>query len=127
MSSIPEIEPEMLKALIAEVKALDQLPPSLEVLERMVKLVADRFPVPVTATRRVSGKPPNSVTYLDFKWGTPTRIMNVKLEDDGRYYCFYQYCADRYDKHRIATSSVAWPYVVGCPYPTVWRHKSPKR
>jgi hypothetical protein len=121
-SPTPKIDPENLNALTAEVNALDLLPPSLEVLECMVKLVADRFSVPTTATYRLSGKPPNSVTYLDFKWGAPTRIMNVKLEDDGRYHCFHQYCADRYDRLETATSSVAWYYLVGRPYPTVWRN-----
>jgi hypothetical protein len=122
MDQIPKIELKKLKALEIEVNALDLLPPSLEVLERMVKLVADRFSVPTTATYRVSGKPPNSATYLDFKWGRPTRHMNVKLEDDGSYHCFHQYCADRYDRLETATSSVAWYYLVGRRYPFVGRY-----
>lgn len=117
----PKITPENLKALIAEVNAIDLLPPSLEILERTVKLVADRFSMPITATYRVSGAPPNSVTYLDFSWGAPPRYMGVKLEDDGRYYCFHQYGADRHDKFETTTSSTAWYYLIGRSYPTVWR------
>jgi hypothetical protein len=117
----PGITRENLDALIAEVNAIDLAPPSLEVLERMVKLVANRFSVPTTATYRVSGKPPDLVTYLNFEWGTPTRYMNVKLDDDGRYHCFHQYCADQYDTLETATSSVAWHYLIGRAYPTVWR------
>jgi hypothetical protein len=122
MDQIPRIEPEKLTALTVEVNALDLLPRSLEVVERMVKLVGDRFSVPTTATYRVHGKPPNSVTYLDFKRGVPAHIMNVKIEDDGHYHCFHQYCADRYDRLETATSSVAWYYLVGRPYPTVGRY-----
>ena len=119
---IPRIELEKLAALTAEVNALDRLTPGLEVVERVVKLVADRFSVPVTAAYRIHGRSPNLTTYLDFKWGTPTRFMSVKLEDDGRYHCFHQFCADQSDRLETTTSSVAWHYVVGRPYPTVGRY-----
>jgi hypothetical protein len=118
MRQIPRIEPEKLKALKNEVDALDLLPPSLEVLERMVKLIAEHFSVTVSASYRAGGP----VTYLDFKEGSPTNIMNVKLEDDGRYHCFHQFCADQYDRLETATSSVAWYYLIGRSYPAVGRY-----
>jgi len=118
---IPRISRQNLNALIAEVNAIDLIPPSLEILERTVKLVADRFSVPTTATYRVSGKPPDSVMYLNFEWGRPTRYLNVRLEADGRYHCSHQCCADRYDKLETATSSAAWFYLIGRSYPAVGR------
>jgi hypothetical protein len=74
MRQIPRIEPEKLKALKNEVDALDLLPPSLEVLDRMVKLIARHFSMAVSASYRAGGP----VTYLDFKEGSPANIMNVK-------------------------------------------------
>jgi hypothetical protein len=118
MNQVPKIEPEKLKALNDEVDALDRLPPSLEVLERTVKLVAKRFSVTVLAAYRVSGP----TTYLDFSEGSPAKYMSVKLEDDGRYHCFHQYMQDQYDILEAATSTVAWYYLIGRPYPSIGRY-----
>jgi hypothetical protein len=121
MTQIPRIEPKKLSTLIVEINALDRLPPSLEIVERMVKLIANRFCVPITATYRVHGKPPNCITYLDFEWGRPANMMNVRLEGNG-YHCFHQFCADRYDRLETATSLVAWYYFIGRPYPLIGRY-----
>lgn len=118
MSQVPKIAPDKLKVLTNEVDALDRLPPGLEVVERTVKLIAERFSVTVSAAYRVSGP----TTYLDFREGSPAKLMNVKLEDDGRYHCFHQYLNDRYDRLETATSAVAWYYLIGRPYPLVGRY-----
>jgi hypothetical protein len=109
MIRMARLDPENLKALKDEVDLLDQLPRSLESLERMVKLIADRFSIVISASYRMSG----SVVYLDLKYGSPTRYMSVSLDEDGRYHCFHQMAADRFEKLETATSSAAWFYVVG--------------
>ena len=61
MPQIPKIERERLEALNNEVDALDRLQPSLETRERVVKLIADKFSVPVATSYRVSG----GITYFE--------------------------------------------------------------
>jgi hypothetical protein len=109
MITVDSIAPEEFQRLKADVDALDRMTPSLEVLERMVRLVAERFSVPVTA--RYRGR------CLDFEVGN--NYMNVKLQD-GRYSCFHQCMADRYEMVHTATSAAAWYYIVGRSYPRLW-------
>jgi hypothetical protein len=114
----PKIKAYELNALKNEVDVLDLLPPSLAVLERMVKLIAEGFCIVVSASYRTSG----SVTYLDFKKGSPANIMSVELEENGRYHCIHQFCADRYDRLETLPSTVAWHYLIGRAYPGVGGH-----
>jgi hypothetical protein len=110
MITVNSIAPEELQRLKADVDALDRMTPSLEVLERMVRLVAERFSIPVTARYRGP--------YLDFEVGNA--YMTVELQD-GRYHCFHQCMADRYEMVHTATSAAAWYYLVGrLPYPSLW-------
>jgi hypothetical protein len=109
MIAVNSIAPEELQRLKADVDALDRMTPSLEVLERMVRLIAERFSVPVTA--RYRGQ------YLDFEVGNA--YMAVKLED-GRYRCFHSCMADRYEMVQTATSAAAWFYIFGMSYSLWW-------
>ena len=110
MITVDAIAPEDFERLKADVDELDRMTPSLEVLERMVRLVAERFSMPVTAKYRGQ--------YLDFELGNA--YMTVE-QQDGRYYCFHQYMADRYEMVHTATSAAAWYYIVGrLPYPSLW-------
>ncbi len=104
------MEPQKLKALKVEVDALDLLPPSLEVLERMVTLIAEHFSVPTTASYHGSGKD-NSPRYLAFQ-KPRGYYMGVSLED-GRYHCSHQAMADRYETVETVTSSAAFYFVIG--------------
>lgn len=132
MITVDSIEPEKLKLLRVEIDALDVLPPSLEVLEKVVKLIADRFSLSVSANYRdyaYNDKATGETTltrYLDFKYGSPTKIMNVRLEN-GKYHCFHMCMADQYDDFANSTSSAAWYYLIGCRYPMLWAPGAPRR
>jgi hypothetical protein len=132
MITVDSIEPEKLKLLRAEIEALDALPLSLEVLEKMVKLIADRFSLSVSATYRdyaYNDRATGDTTltrYLDFKFGPQMQIMNVRLESN-QYHCFHQCMADRYDRIAKSTSTAAWYYLIGLAYPKLWPRPEPRR
>ena len=118
------ITPENLRALLIEIDALDQLPPNLLVIEKMVRLIADYFEIPLSTNLREAGKLPKVRRVLDCtRTERPERCMYVVIEADGYYHCTFRTMADEYSQIQQVASTAAWYFMIGLPYPRLWQSR----